>query len=124
MNQAAPLPVSRRDFVFSPLDSDGRYVVKDPRRQTYFRLGPRERLLLELLDGNHDRRTIQKAFRRKFNDDLADDDIDGFLELAASRGLLESPEDVPVAAPSSAPEVQKAPAPGAMPAPPAAKPRR
>lgn len=93
----AQLPVSRRDFVFSPLGGDGKYVVKDPRRQTYFRLGPRERLLLELLDGQHEREAIREKFQSQFDDALTDEDIDGFLELAAARGLLEaSPEAAPV----------------------------
>lgn len=106
------LPVSRRDFVFSPLGSDGKYVVKDPRRQTYFRLGPRERLLLELLDGQHERETIRAKFQGQFDDALTDEDIDGFLELAAARGLLEAaPEAAPVeeqSRPAAAPPAKPA----------------
>jgi putative peptide zinc metalloprotease protein len=103
MIQATPLPLSRRDFVFSPLGSDGKYVVKDPRRQSYFRLGPRERLLLELLDGDHDRQSLRDAFHDQFDDELTDEDIDGFLALAASRGLLQSsPESPPEKPPPQA----------------------
>jgi multidrug efflux pump subunit AcrA (membrane-fusion protein) len=95
MLQTSPLPLSRRDFVFSPLGSDGKYVVKDPRRRTYFRLGPRERLLLELLDGTRGRESLRETYRQQFDDELTDDDIDGFLQLAASRGLLESTPQAP-----------------------------
>lgn len=91
MTEAIALPRSRRDFVYSPLGTDGKYVVKDPRRQTYFRLGPRERFLLESLDGEHDRLMLRDAFQRQFNDELTDEDIDGFLTLAASRGLFDAP---------------------------------
>jgi putative peptide zinc metalloprotease protein len=89
MTEAVALPRSRRDFIYSPLGADGKYVVKDPRRQTYFRLGPRERFLLESLDGEHDRQALREAFQKQFNDELSDEDIDGFLVLAASRGLLQ-----------------------------------
>ena len=99
MLQTTPLPLSRRDFVFSPLGSDGKYVVKDPRRQTYFRLGPRERLLLELLDGQHDRQSLSERFRQEFKEELSDEDIDGFLELAVARGLLETAADPAVEPP-------------------------
>jgi putative peptide zinc metalloprotease protein len=117
MVQASLLPLSRRDFVFSPLGGDGKYVVKDPRRQTYFRLGPRERLLLELLDGEHDRQSLRHEFGQQFNEELNDEDIDGFLELAAARGLLEtSHAEIPAApAPRPAPPVAE-PSPGRTPA--------
>ncbi|HVA49903.1 MAG TPA: efflux RND transporter periplasmic adaptor subunit [Pirellulales bacterium] len=94
------MPCSRRDFVFSPLGSDGKFVVKDPRRQTYFRLGPRERLLLELLDGRNGRASLGQKFRQEFNEELTDEDIDGFLQLAAARGLLETFPDAPAVEPS------------------------
>src|SRR3569623_2454120 len=103
MLQTTPLPLSRRDFVFSPLGNDGKYVVKAPRRRTYFRLGPRERLLLELLDGTRGRESLRETYRRQFGGELTDDDIDGFLQLAASRGLLESASEAsPDQAPSAA----------------------
>lgn len=89
------LPLARRDFVFSPLGSDGRYVVKDPRRQAFFRLGPRERFLLESLDGQRDRAGIREAFAAQFDDELADEDLDDFLALATSRGLLEQQPSEP-----------------------------
>ncbi|HVX09575.1 MAG TPA: efflux RND transporter periplasmic adaptor subunit [Pirellulales bacterium] len=95
MAQITSLPLSRRDFVFSPLGNDGKYVVKDPRRQTYFRLGPRERLLLDLLDGRHDRDSIRREFQHQFKEELTEEDLDGFFELAASRGLLETPGVAP-----------------------------
>lgn len=95
MTPTDQLPTARRDFVFSPLGSDGRYVVKDPRRQAFFRLGPRERCLLELLDGQHDRAAIRETFSVQFDDGLADEDIDDFLELAQSRGLLEQEPAAP-----------------------------
>ena len=112
MIQASFLPLSRQDFVFSPLGGDGKYVVKDPRRQCYFRLGPRERLLLELLDGNHDRHALREAFQNQFDDELTDEDIDGFLKLAASRGLLESspPTEPKQAADATPPDAARPPA--------------
>ncbi|HET6880097.1 MAG TPA: efflux RND transporter periplasmic adaptor subunit [Pirellulales bacterium] len=117
MLESVHLPLSRRDFVFSPMGADGKYVVKDPRRQTYFRLGPRERLLLDLLDGRHERDAICREFREQFNDELTDEDLDGFLELAASRGLLEDRAGTSVAdnqqataPPAAAPTPQVAPA--------------
>ena len=115
MVPTADLPLARRDFVFSPLGSDGRYVVKDPRRQAFFRLGPRERFLLELLDGQRDRAAIRQEFSAHFDDDLADEDLDDFLALARSRGLLEQgpPAQVSVAPqPPVASATAPAPAPG------------
>ncbi|MGH7138433.1 MAG: hypothetical protein ACREHD_22000, partial [Pirellulales bacterium] len=115
MIQVTSLPLSRRDFVFSPLGNDGKYVVKDPRRQTYFRLGPRERLLLDLLDGRHDRQSLREEFAQQFHEELHDEDIDGFLELAAARGLLEDPiAPTPTSAPpKAAPSAPTAPKPRA-----------
>lgn len=116
MIQATPLPLSRRDFVFSPLGSDGKYVVKDPLRQSYFRLGRRERLLLELLDGSHDRPSLREAFRKQFDDELSDDDIDDFLQLAARRGLLEAAPEVRPSAAAAVATAAAAPGAGRLPA--------
>ncbi len=111
MVPTAQLPLARRDFVFSPPGSDGRFVVKDPRRQAFFRLGPRERFLLELLDGQRDRAAVRQEFAARFNDELAEEDLDDFLALAHSRGLLEQ-EPAPLAnvptsstAPATSPQI-------------------
>lgn len=100
MVSTAQLPRARRDFVFGPPGSDGRFVVKDPRRQAFFRLGARERFLLEVLDGKRDRASVRQEFAARFDDELAEEDLDDFLALARSRGLLEpepmpAPRDVP-----------------------------
>lgn len=90
MANALELPVFAKHFVFGPLGDDGKCVVKDLQRQTYFRLGEKERFLLELLDGHRTRQEVRIAYESRFDAELQDDDLDDFLELARTRGLLES----------------------------------
>lgn len=83
------LPVFAKHFVFGPLGDDGKCVVKDLQRQTYFRLGEKERFLLELLDGHLTRQDVRIAYESRFDAEMQDEDLDDFLELARTRGLLE-----------------------------------
>ena len=86
---AARVAVCRRDLLLNPFGSSGQYVVKDPLSGAYFKVGEHEYFLLRSLDGRHDRRMIQQAFKQRFGEELTDEELLGFLKLAQSRGLLE-----------------------------------
>ncbi len=45
------LPELAPDVVVRPLDDQGRHVVKNPRKQSYLKLGEQESFLLLALDG-------------------------------------------------------------------------
>ena len=97
------LPVRRPDLIVRPVDDEGQHVVKDPRTGGYFKLGPQESFLFEHLDGRHGADEVRRAFSRRFNEPLADEDVKQFVTLAEESGFL--------AAPPSARPVEPAPAP-------------
>jgi putative peptide zinc metalloprotease protein len=122
MANAVDLPVFAKHFVFGPVGDDGKCVVKDLERQTYFRLGEKERFLLELLDGSLTRHDVRIAYESRFNTEMLDEDLDDFLELARTRGLLQ-PAGTPSAAkgqPSANPTIERPPPEPPRPAPAAA----
>jgi multidrug resistance efflux pump len=94
---ATLLPARRTELLIRPLGDDGRFVVKDPRTGAFFQLGEAEHLLLTQLDGERTTEEIRAAFAAQFGEPLAEDDLDEFLELARSQGLLQSPHGDPSA---------------------------
>src|SRR5262245_11023075 len=44
-------PARRPELIVRPLGEQGRYVVKDPHKSTYYQLGDEEYFLLTQLDG-------------------------------------------------------------------------
>jgi multidrug resistance efflux pump len=93
---AGPLPVRRADLVLVPHGDDGESVVKDPVSGAYFHLGPEESFLLQTLDGRHSPVRVREAYERRFGQPLSREELDGFVELADSMGLV-SWEHVPPA---------------------------
>src|SRR5262245_24547731 len=86
------LPARRSELVVRPLGEEGRYVVKDPVGGAYFHLGEEERFLLEQLDGQQDSEGVCSAFATRFGDPLSADELDQFIVLAQSQGLLRNAE--------------------------------
>jgi hypothetical protein len=95
---APHLPARRHDLVVRSLDDDGRHVVKDPCNGEYFELGSQEAFLLQQLDGRAPAELICAAFEKHFDEPLTKEDLDTFVELARSRGLLVSTSPPPLEA--------------------------
>ena len=89
---ATQLPVRRADLVIRPIGEAGRYVVKLPGTHDYFYLGEEEHFLLMQLDGERDAEAVCNAFAETFPGTLTEEDLDGFLEMAREKGLLDNAE--------------------------------
>src|SRR5262245_3590355 len=87
---ASPLPVRRPELLIRPLGDRGRYVAKDPTTGQYFNFGEEENFLLGQLDGKHTAEDISTAFLRRFEQPLPEEDLEDFLTLARTKGLVES----------------------------------
>ncbi|MCI0361327.1 MAG: efflux RND transporter periplasmic adaptor subunit [Planctomycetaceae bacterium] len=87
---ASALPTRRSELVVRPLGERGRYVVKDPASGAYFQLGEQEHFLLTQLDGRQDAAAVCTAFQDRFGQPLGEEELDEFLALARTKGLLES----------------------------------
>jgi putative peptide zinc metalloprotease protein len=82
-------PARRPELVVRPLGARGPYVVKDPTTGAYYHLGEEEHFLLLQLDGRQDAPAICAAFAERFGQPLSDEELQEFLEMAKSRGLLQ-----------------------------------
>jgi multidrug efflux pump subunit AcrA (membrane-fusion protein) len=76
-------------------------VVKDPASGQYFEFGEEEHFLLTQLDGKRQTSEMCAAFEQRFGQQLAEGELEDFLQLAHSQSLLDhkgmSPaSDVPV----------------------------
>ncbi len=88
---SAASPRLRADLIVTEdADVAGVRIVKDPKRRRFFRFGPAEGLILELLDGQHTPVEIQIALAERLGEALALDDVLEFIDHLAERGLLES----------------------------------
>ncbi|HET6573831.1 MAG TPA: HlyD family efflux transporter periplasmic adaptor subunit [Fimbriiglobus sp.] len=88
------LPPRRRpELLLRPLGDRGRYVVKDPRAESYFQLGEQEHFLLDRLDGYQTADEVRKAFEDRFGEKLSEKDFEGFLDLARGQGFLTEKDD-------------------------------
>ena len=103
------LPARRLDLLIKHL-GDGRFVVKDPRAQTYYELGAEESFLLTQLDGRRRAAEVRAAFEERFSTPLAAEDLDAFLEMVEQQGLLDLQAAVtPLLSPSPTPARRGAP---------------
>ena len=84
------LPMRRLDLVVRPLGEDGRYVVKDPRSGQFYQLGEQEHFLLMQLDGQREASEVCAEFEQQFGKELAEGDLDGFVQMASAQRLLET----------------------------------
>ena len=102
----------RPGLLLSPLpggESD-RYAVKDLRTGDCYTLGGHEYFLLARLDGGQTAADLCQAFEARFGEELTEDELHEFVELARSRGFVEpvepstapaaEPRDMPVAGPN------------------------
>src|SRR5689334_8505768 len=105
---APPLPSRRPELLVD------RGIVNDPRTGDYYNLGPQESFLLLNLDGHHSAAELAAAFESRFGSPLDGEDIDEFLDLARSHGLLDVKEADPP------PDEEPVPPAGGTEAPPAA----
>jgi len=111
-----PLPTRRPELVIRPFSKLGEYVVKNPRKGSYLRIGEQEQFLLQQLDGSRSEADVLQAFHDRFHDPLSKEDLKDFLDMASSRDLLndgrtpvavtstdddEDDEDIPVEAGNS-----------------------
>jgi putative peptide zinc metalloprotease protein len=117
-------PARRPDLLLNPLGTQGRYVVKDPRSGAFYTLGEQEYFLLCQLDGQRDAEAICQAFEARFGESLSADDLDGFVDLARSRGFLQPPAPPEPAAGQTDPGQTQASPSGGQPAAESAAPRR
>src|SRR5262245_16766632 len=86
---ATPPPSRRPELVVRRLGDRGPYVVKEPLSGGYYHLGEEEHFLLEQLDGRRDSEAIRVAFAERFGQPLAEEELQQFLEVARTQGLLE-----------------------------------
>lgn len=92
-------PSRSGELIFGPPDESGQRVVNNRRTGKYFRLGEQEHFLLDQLDGERSPKLIQRAYRDRFGERLAKEELLGFLDLADRQGLLNhSPDFTPVGA--------------------------
>src|SRR4029453_5382487 len=95
---ATPRPARRPELLIRPLGDDGGYVVKDPCSGVFFQLGEAEHFLLTRLDGELTAQAVRAAYAERFGEALAEDELDRFVELARSQGLLQMQRDTSRAA--------------------------
>lgn len=88
VTHSATLPARRDDLVIRQI-SDDEVVIKLPSRREYFSVGPEEHFLLQRLNGSATADDLCSAFEQEYGESLTDRDIDDFLEIVRSRGLLE-----------------------------------
>jgi hypothetical protein len=87
-NLAILLPCRRPELVAWPA-RDTLYLVRNRRTGEVFQLGEAEHFLLARLDGRLDAEQLRAAFARRFGQQLSDDDLAGFLELARASDFLQ-----------------------------------
>src|SRR5207248_1807679 len=92
-------PPSRiSDLTIRAVDDGSEFVIKNPRTRKYLKVGPVEAFLLERLDGQMTVDGILRAFETKFGEPLSADELQDFLGIARSQGLLETESSAGTAA--------------------------
>lgn len=121
MATVAYVPWARRPDLVVRAGEGGRYVVKDPRSGSYFQIGEVEHFLLDHLDGRRTADDVCAAYAGRFGEELNEDELSDFLDLARAQGLLQpaapangdAPQSltaVPRSAPSESPSASPVPA--------------
>ena len=85
------LPARRAELVSWPAGTAGWYHLRNHRTGESFQFGKQEHFLLERLDGRHPVDEICRLFQDRFGESLSAGELEGFVRLAASRGLLVRP---------------------------------
>jgi hypothetical protein len=86
------LPCRRSELIVRPLGDHGPYVVTVPSTGAYYHLGDEEHFLLTQFDGPRDAEAVRIAFRERFGQPLAKEELRDFLDMATAQGLLASGE--------------------------------
>jgi putative peptide zinc metalloprotease protein len=79
-----------RDLTIRAVADGAEYVIKNPRTRKYLKVGPVEAFLLESLDGQNSATEICGSFEKQFGEPFSPADLNDFVDLARSQGLLES----------------------------------
>ncbi len=82
------------------------HVVKDPRTDRRYELGPKEYFVLSRLDGAHSLAEIGQAYAERFHRRLGDGNWAQLLDLLAARDLLQAPGGGPPPPPPTAVEAE------------------
>lgn len=102
------LAARRPGLVASPAGEDGRFLVRNRATGESFQLGEEEHFLLERLDGHQTADEICRDSADRFGEPLAVDELDEFVALAASRGLLQAGDADPARTARGTPGTQYA----------------
>jgi len=108
---ATAVPARRPELIIRPLGDRGRYVVKNQRSGEFFHIGEQEQFLLSKLDGIQTAHDVCTAYTAQFHEPLSENDFDGFLSLARSKGLLQTEKPATPNAPNIGPGVRQSEAP-------------
>ncbi len=71
------------------------FVLRDPITGEAFRLGERERFLLDQLDGTRDTAEIARRHQERFGEPISAEYLEGFLGQVTAAGLCGDPATVP-----------------------------
>lgn len=116
MVSSSPYKYPRRNKDLEIQDiSPSESVVKIKASRKYFSLGPREAWLLRRLNGRRSKRRLRRKYRDEFNEDIAERDIQEFIQSVHEMGLIEEASFTAPARTSSAtpsPDEAKAPVSG------------
>jgi hypothetical protein len=86
---ATSLLCRRPELVARPFGDNGSYLVRNRLQGESFQLGPEEFFLLARLDGTRTAEDLREAFAERFGEPLTAEELEGFLDLARERGLLQ-----------------------------------
>jgi hypothetical protein len=91
LEPAVPLASRRPELVSWSSAKGGEYLVRNHRTGETFQFAEQEHFLLSRLDGQHTCGEIRHSFQARFGEPLTDDELDEFVQLAASHRLLQPP---------------------------------
>src|SRR5262245_50406828 len=97
MNRTVIPLACRPEMLLSPLpgsESD-RYTLNNLRTGDCFTLGSHEYFLLGRLDGEQTAAGLCRAFEERFGEELSEDELHEFVEMARARGFLEPSTPAP-----------------------------
>jgi len=90
LKSAALLPSRMPELVSWPAGNSGQYLVRNRRTGETFCFAEAEHFLLSWLDGRRTSGEIRRSFEERFGERLSEDELHGFVKLAAGRGLLQT----------------------------------
>lgn len=98
MPVAAELPACRRpELLIGRADHEGQCVITDPYAAVSFQMGEQEAFLLSQLDGLNTPADMSVAFAARFGEELAEAELQQFLDLVQEQGLIKPVDEDQVA---------------------------